>query len=285
VTTRTIWDTPQAGPRIEWSAVTEEDNRLSVGANVLLSSRKKRLAMLESVSQGKVWNNIRIPSFFTSILRYGGGGGHHRGMIRRSRINQWTLAERMTYHIPQQTTEAVVTLQNDARIIAVTVKHQRQQRQIHFNNHDRYTDSINHHGGRGQDVVKTQLVVAQQVGSNHVVTPKLTYDNQVELEWRYTMSNLLRKVVTTTWRNAEQDVTLKWNDGPWTARIYVPYCFNSVYNNMRQSNSDCSQTTWEDDDGDDSYHIHQLNSGDGYSSFCPIQIEGMRVEIRRNMRF
>ena len=107
-------------------------------------------------------------------------------------------AARTTYNIQDETAEGFVSLDfaDSDTYVAVTVKRNEDQS------------------------IARDFLISQKIGERDRLTPKITADRKLELEWFHTIDD--DQSVTTTVSPNER-VVVKWKDGPWTAIIYVPY--------------------------------------------------------------
>ena len=109
-----------------------------------------------------------------------------------------TGALRTDYNVPDRTAEAFLSLDfadSDTRV-AVTAKRREDQS------------------------IVNEFEISQRIGTYDLLTPKITADRKLELEWHHRIDSCQS---VTTVVSPNEHVIVRWKDGPWTANIYVPY--------------------------------------------------------------
>lgn len=67
---------------------------------------------------------------------------------------------------------------------------------------------------------ETKLTVSQKVTNTNRVSPSITSDGKFSLQWQKYLSSSGDSVTTTI--APSDSISLKWNDGPWTANFKTP---------------------------------------------------------------
>ena len=68
------------------------------------------------------------------------------------------------------------------------------------------------------DMKKQKVTVSQQIGTDNQISPSVTTDGDVELEFR---RNIMNGALTTSFK-PNSHVSFRWEDGPWVADFKAP---------------------------------------------------------------